>query len=67
MAALPGDIRRFVTGIFNPGLGLDAGREWWWHVPFDANAVWVVGTLAEAGPIYVLLREIHRAAALAMG
>jgi hypothetical protein len=61
------NIRRYVTGIDNPGLSLDAGREWWWHVPFGANAVWVVGTLTFAGLVCVLLREIHRAAAPAMG
>jgi hypothetical protein len=63
MAALEANIRRYVTGIDKPGLSLDAGREWWWHVPFGANAVWIVGTLAFAGLVYVLLREIHRAAA----
>jgi hypothetical protein len=67
MAALEVDIRRYVTGIDNPGLSLDAGRKWWWHVPFGANAVRVVGTLAFAGLLYVLLREIYRAAAPAMG
>ncbi len=67
MAALKVNIRRYVTRIDNPGLSLDAGREWWWHVPFGANAAWVVGTLAFAGLVYVLLRGIHRAAAPAMG
>ena len=63
MVALEANIRRYVTGIDKQGVNLDAGREWWWHVPFGANAVWVIGTLAFAGLAYVLLREINRAAA----
>jgi hypothetical protein len=63
MAALEANIRRYVTGTDRQGLNLDAGREWWWHLPFGANAVWIVGTLAFAGLVYVLLREIHHATA----
>jgi hypothetical protein len=61
MAALKANIRLYVTGIDNPGLSLDAGREWWWHVPFGANAVWVVGTLKFAGRVQLSMeRRISR-------
>lgn len=63
MVALEANIRRYVTGIDKQGLDLDAGREWWWQVPFGANAVWIMGTVAFAGLVYILLREINHAAA----
>ncbi len=60
--ALHMNLRRYVTGDDAPGLNLDAGSEWWWPgVPFSANAVWIVGSLAFALAAVVLVREVSEA------
>lgn len=57
--ALQVNIRRYVTGVDSPGVSLDAGAEWWWQgVPFGPNAVWVVGSLAFAALVVVLVRGV---------
>lgn len=58
LVALEANIRRYVTGIDAPGVNLDAGREWWWNVPFGPNLVWVVGSVAFAGTVFIVIREI---------
>jgi hypothetical protein len=52
--ALETDIRRYVTGANRPGLNLDAGVQWWWHLPFSPMTVWIVGSLAFAGTLVAL-------------
>lgn len=57
--ALQVNIRRYVTGVDAPGVSLDAGAEWWWQgVPFGPNAVWIIGSLAFAGLVVILVREV---------
>lgn len=58
LVALEANMRRYLTGIDAPGLNLDAGREWWWDLPFGPNAVWVIGSVAFAGAVFILIREI---------
>ena len=58
LVALEANIRRYVTGIDAPGLNLDAGREWWWNLPFGPNLVWMVGSVAFAGVVFLAIREI---------
>lgn len=58
LVALEVNLRRYVTGIDLPGLDLDSGVEWWWNVPFSPMTVWVVGTLAFAGAVGILIREV---------
>lgn len=60
--ALHMNIRRYVTGTDAPGPSLDAGAEWWWDIAISPNAVWILGSLAYAGLIAVLLREITKPA-----
>ncbi|MGV8884436.1 MAG: DUF2142 domain-containing protein [Microbacteriaceae bacterium] len=62
--ALHMNIRRYVTGTDAPGVNLDAGAEWWWNIWISPNAVWIIGSLAYAALIAVLLREITGPAAL---
>jgi Predicted membrane protein (DUF2142) len=61
LVALELVIRRFVTGNGHLGLNLDAGDQWWWRsFPFSPNAVWIIGSLAYAGVMFVLVRELLR-------
>jgi len=59
--ALQTNIRRYVTGVDEQGWNLDAGREWWWHVPFTPMFDWIVGSLAFALLMFVLGRAALRA------
>jgi hypothetical protein len=59
--ALHFNIRRYVTGIDLQGWNLDAGREWWWAgMPLSPMAVWIVGSLAFTGLVFVLVRELGK-------
>ena len=58
--ALHTNIRRYVTGVDDQGPNLDAGREWWWNVPFTPMADWVIGSLAFAGVLFILARALLR-------
>ncbi len=44
--ALHMNLRRYVTGIDQPGPNLDAGAEWWWGGPIGPTALWLLGSLA---------------------
>jgi hypothetical protein len=44
--ALHSTIRRYVTGVGNLSIDLDAGREWWWDIPITPNVVWLLGSVA---------------------
>jgi len=61
--ALHINIRRYVTGLDVGGLDLGADAEWWWGGPIGPNAVWLLGSLAYALLIVVLVRHLNRAAA----
>ena len=63
LVALEVNLRRYVTGIDEPGLNLDNGLEWWWSVPFSPMTVWVVGSIAFAAMVAILIRELHSSSA----
>ena len=66
--ALHLNLRRYVTGIDESGPNLDAGVEWWWEgLPLSPNAVWLVGSLAFAALVTVLVTEASRPRALSAG
>lgn len=46
LMALQANTRRYVTGVDLPNFDLDAGREWWWALPFGAMTNWAVGSAA---------------------
>jgi hypothetical protein len=46
--ALNINMRRYITGLDNPGLNLDRDIEWWWNTPISPMTVWFVGSLAFA-------------------
>lgn len=61
--ALHANLRRYVTGIDQPSLNLDAGREWWWDgVPFSPMGLWALGSVAFALGLALLSRELARVA-----
>lgn len=53
--ALHLNIRRYVTGIDGVSVNLDAGVEWWWQGPIGPNAVWLLGSLAFAMLVALLV------------
>lgn len=58
--ALQVNMRRYVTGVDEQGLSLDAGAEWWWDgLPVGPTAVWMLGSLAFAGLLAVLWTELR--------
>ncbi|TBN55947.1 DUF2142 domain-containing protein [Glaciihabitans arcticus] len=62
--ALHMNLRRYVTGTDGASANLDAGIEWWWDIPISPNGVWILGSLAYAALVFVLLREFSRRSAL---
>ncbi|TAM71920.1 MAG: DUF2142 domain-containing protein [Microbacteriaceae bacterium] len=59
-AALYYDMRRYVTGTSSTNWNLDAGMKWWWHLPITPMAMCVVGALAFACLVIVVVREIAK-------
>ena len=56
--ALHQNIRRYVTGLAEPGFNLNADGEWWWSLSGSAitpMTVWVLGSLAFFGAAWVAL------------
>jgi len=58
--ALHLNIRRYVTGIDASGVNLDAGAEWWWAGPVGPTAVWLLGSLAYALLVWIVVRTMAR-------
>jgi hypothetical protein len=65
--ALHTDIRRYVTGIDVAAANLDSGAEWWWAIGPSPMATWIIGTLAFAGLVAVLGREVVKRGLVADG
>lgn len=60
LVALQINIRRYVTGIDQQGLNLDAGAEWWWTgFPIGPTTLWVIGSLAYAGLLATLWSSLR--------
>jgi len=51
------NIRRYVTGTSMQGIDLNAHDRWWWSSAPAPMVVWIVGSLAYAALIAVLIRE----------
>jgi hypothetical protein len=56
LIALRLNIRRYVTGADGGSVNLDAGAEWWWDGPVGPNALWLLGSLAYALLVIVLVQ-----------
>ena len=53
--ALFTNIKRYVTGIDVGGYNLESAPEWWWQLAFGPTSVWLVGTLAFAGTMGLIV------------
>lgn len=53
------NIRRYVTGTDVSGYNLDAHREWWWAIPLPPMGVWLLGSLAFGGALYLVARALR--------
>lgn len=58
LVALQLNMRRYITGIDQSALNLDAGIEWWWSGLPSPMFVWIVGSLAYAGLLVLIAREV---------
>ena len=53
--ALHTNIRRYTAGANHPTFNLDANRMWWWDIGVGPMSVWVIGSLAFAGTLALLV------------
>jgi len=59
--ALHFNLRRYLTGIGEQGFNLDSGAQWWWTgLPLSPMGLWFVGSVAFAGLLYILVRQLGR-------
>lgn len=58
--ALHSNIRRYVTGADVRDWNLNRSIEWWWNMPISPMVVWGIGTLAFAGVVILVMREVFR-------
>ncbi len=56
--ALHLNLSRYVNGFDDLAANLDSGIEWWWDVPVSPMSVWVVGALAYAGLVVLLVARV---------
>ncbi|MEO7720516.1 MAG: DUF2142 domain-containing protein [Pseudolysinimonas sp.] len=60
LVALQVNIRRYITGVVQQGIDLDAGAQWWWPgFPVGPIWVWIIGSLAFAGLLVVLWPQLR--------
>jgi len=65
LVALHMTMRRYITGTDVPGWNLNAGAEWFWSGAPAPMLVWGAGSLAFAGMVAILAREMSISAAVA--
>ncbi|MGW9629785.1 DUF2142 domain-containing protein [Agromyces sp. NPDC055520] len=59
--ALHVNLRRYTVGLGNGGgWNLNDGPEWWWDMMPGPMVVWFIGSVAFAGLLVILLRELGR-------
>lgn len=56
-AAMYYNLRRYIAGSKATSWDLDATAHWWWNIPIGPMAIWVVGSLAFAALVVILVRE----------
>jgi hypothetical protein len=58
--ALYTNMRRYITGSTGHGFNLNSDIGWWWSVAPSPMVVWIVGSLAFAALLVVLVREMNK-------
>ncbi len=58
LVALHVNMRRYIKGMDHPGSNLDLGIEWWWDGVPSPMFVFVVGAVAYAGLLAIVLRAV---------
>lgn len=58
--ALYMNMRRYITGTGSHGISLDANIEWWWNIVISPMTVWVIGSVAFAALLIILVREMSK-------
>jgi len=58
--ALYTNMRRYITGIPGHGFNLNSGIQWWWSMPVPPMVVWIVGSVAFASLLVILVKEMDR-------
>jgi hypothetical protein len=68
LVALQVNIRRYVTGVSQQGLNLDAHVDWWWPaMPVGPTAVWVIGAVAYTSLLVIVWPHLRRQEAPGQG
>ncbi len=55
-AALHTNIRRYISGLDVADWNLNHHVEWWWDIPFSPMLIWLIGSVAFAGAMVVVVR-----------
>lgn len=66
--ALHTNLRRYISGLDVAAWNLNHYVEWWWDIPISPMVVWVVGSLAFAAAMVIMLRGLlnqHRSEEIA--
>ena len=63
--ALYYNLHRYIDGANGHSFDLDSNIKWWWSMPVPPMVVWIVGSLAFAAMLVVLVREARRSDAIA--
>ena len=58
LVALNVNMKRYIKGIDAPSSNLNVGIEWWWQGAPPPMVVWVVGSIAYAALLLVVLRAV---------
>jgi hypothetical protein len=55
-AALHTNIRRYISGLDVVDWNLNHHVEWWWEIPLSPMVIWLIGSLAFAGAMIIIVR-----------
>jgi hypothetical protein len=58
--ALYMNMRRYITGSDSHAISLNANMDWWWNISISPMVVWIVGSIAFAALLVVLVREMSK-------
>ena len=54
------NMRRYISGASDHNVSLNANMEWWWNISISPMMVWIVGSVAFAALLIILVREISK-------